>query len=734
MTVPPSGQRPQKQAKYASVQSRQQQLQSIQGMEDDASRVEAERVLVERQLAEIQAIEDEAERAEALIDLVPHLPEDLFKQALGIGEGITEARSRARLLSYLASQLSTSTSLQFSTLTSSQVLRAALEVAQQIEDELPRLEALRAIFPQIPASEPQLLQQAFEVAQQIEDESYRSEALCNLFPQIPVYHSQLQQQALEVAQRIEDTYYRVQTLCAIAPQIRASERPTLLQRALEDARKIEFEFDRLVALSTTTPQLPDETRAPVLAEILDGVEQLQSEEDRARILARVSDWLTDPQIQRNVSEPIWRAVQADYEANPLPFPAEPLEAAPPPNFFSQSIANDLAEGKDLLGIQQEAAALADVLAFRQVRPPLAVGILGGWGSGKSFIMHLIRKRVQSLRDRTFTQKQAWGIATNPSTPNQTSADDLQSCSLYVGHLYQIYFNSWTYAKSDLWSSLMQTIFYELNSQLTIEQHLQQVFEIQQLRADVQNNLPALFDLIKPQGTNRAAIWLRFKQAIDLNLTRDNANKNQQLIEAWVADNLGKAALKNLRETTLDWEKTLNWEAQWLRAGYDWMRKGGQLYNFELEPEGKRWSILERMSGAKRDFLLRQEFDCTLGQAQGAVAFDIWQAVVDQARSHGVVWDELSDLRQQDRATLERLERDLAERQKALESLSAIATLTAQKKLEQRKSWFLFTAFFRLLWVDLLHLDLAKPEQAQTVQQQIRWVFKQPRAWIGLFLL
>jgi hypothetical protein len=41
----------------------------------------------------------------------------------------------------------------------------------------------------------------------------------------------------------------------------------------------------------------------------------------------------------------------------------------------------------------------------------------------------------------------------------------------VGHVYLIKFNAWTYAKSNLWASLMQTIFVELNNQLTLERKL-----------------------------------------------------------------------------------------------------------------------------------------------------------------------------------------------------------------------------------------------------------------------
>ncbi len=112
-----------------------------------------------------------------------------------------------------------------------------------------------------------------------------------------------------------------------------------------------------------------------------------------------------------------------------------------------------------LSIKTEIDALTNVLMLRELKPPLAVGILGGWGSGKSFALHLMKERINEIRSEALTEKQAWG-----------EADQLFP---YVGHIYQIEFDAWTYAKADLWSSLMQTILYEFNRQLTLEKQIEQ---------------------------------------------------------------------------------------------------------------------------------------------------------------------------------------------------------------------------------------------------------------------
>ncbi len=111
----------------------------------------------------------------------------------------------------------------------------------------------------------------------------------------------------------------------------------------------------------------------------------------------------------------------------------------------QKSFNDEARGEDRLAIRGEMDALAETLLLRETQPPLAVGIVGGWGSGKSFAMHLLRRRMAEIR----------AMSTVGDYP-------------YAGHVYLIDFDAWTFAKSSLWASLMQTIFICLNRQLERE--------------------------------------------------------------------------------------------------------------------------------------------------------------------------------------------------------------------------------------------------------------------------
>lgn len=128
----------------------------------------------------------------------------------------------------------------------------------------------------------------------------------------------------------------------------------------------------------------------------------------------------------------------------------------------QAFCNDQPIGEDYLDIAKEIQSLADILILRNFEPPLVVGILGNWGSGKSFAMHLIQQHITKNRCQKLTEYQTWGDEKNPHL------------SPYVGHIYQINFDAWSYAKSDIWSSLVYTIFSELNRQLILEKQLQSV--------------------------------------------------------------------------------------------------------------------------------------------------------------------------------------------------------------------------------------------------------------------
>jgi hypothetical protein len=94
---------------------------------------------------------------------------------------------------------------------------------------------------------------------------------------------------------------------------------------------------------------------------------------------------------------------------------------------------------DRLDVMRDVTALCEVLAARETRPPLAVGLFGDWGTGKSFFMELMRKEMNSLGAR--------------------------SSAFYCGSVVQVEFNAWHYMDADLWASLASRIFESLATKL-----------------------------------------------------------------------------------------------------------------------------------------------------------------------------------------------------------------------------------------------------------------------------
>jgi predicted nucleic acid-binding Zn-ribbon protein len=100
---------------------------------------------------------------------------------------------------------------------------------------------------------------------------------------------------------------------------------------------------------------------------------------------------------------------------------------------------DSLDGDDLLEIKSEVSAFSYVLASSAIRPPLALGLFGDWGSGKSFFMQEMQKKIHAL----------------------TKIPEKAGTSPFCRQIVQIRFNAWHYLDTDLWASLVTEIFDRL---------------------------------------------------------------------------------------------------------------------------------------------------------------------------------------------------------------------------------------------------------------------------------
>jgi hypothetical protein len=113
------------------------------------------------------------------------------------------------------------------------------------------------------------------------------------------------------------------------------------------------------------------------------------------------------------------------------------EASPVP---SLGFNTDAPEGRDLLNVDREVEAFARLIASRNTTTPLSVGVFGAWGSGKSFFMHRLRKRVTAFA---------------------TLGHDEGAKSKYHDRIAQIDFNAWHYSEGNLAASFVDHILRNL---------------------------------------------------------------------------------------------------------------------------------------------------------------------------------------------------------------------------------------------------------------------------------
>ena len=106
-----------------------------------------------------------------------------------------------------------------------------------------------------------------------------------------------------------------------------------------------------------------------------------------------------------------------------------------PGYFSDFVAD---KPVNLLDLNADLNSLAWLIAARDTAPPLAIGLFGDWGSGKSTFMALLRERIDDL-----------------ASPSQPGVNP------WCTNVRQIVFNAWDYAEDNLWASLVSHIFEQL---------------------------------------------------------------------------------------------------------------------------------------------------------------------------------------------------------------------------------------------------------------------------------
>lgn len=105
------------------------------------------------------------------------------------------------------------------------------------------------------------------------------------------------------------------------------------------------------------------------------------------------------------------------------------------------ILHDSETGEDYLDIKKDVEAFARVMAAKSFIPPLAIALLGKWGSGKSFFMQKLKEDIQKL---------------SVNNPQQAFCEGIT----------HVHFNAWSYMDANLWASIVTRIFEGLHEYIS----------------------------------------------------------------------------------------------------------------------------------------------------------------------------------------------------------------------------------------------------------------------------
>jgi DNA-binding CsgD family transcriptional regulator len=123
-------------------------------------------------------------------------------------------------------------------------------------------------------------------------------------------------------------------------------------------------------------------------------------------------------------------------------PRTPVSVA---GFATDDVTGLTLSQQDMVGISPESNALAYLVASRDLAPPLAIGLFGDWGSGKSFLMRDVRARVDRLVELCKEQQQ-------------------HDAAVWK-NIQHVDFNAWEYVQGDLWAALLEKVFRTLDTRV-----------------------------------------------------------------------------------------------------------------------------------------------------------------------------------------------------------------------------------------------------------------------------
>jgi cell division protein FtsB len=159
---------------------------------------------------------------------------------------------------------------------------------------------------------------------------------------------------------------------------------------------------------------------------------------------------------------------------------------------------DAVSTRDLIGNDEIVDAFAYLIAATALQPPLAIGLFGHWGTGKSFLMRSIQRRIDDI------------------TRGARESGRRQADIGVYQRVVQIEFNAWHYVEGNLWASMVDHILSNLRtsseektSDLDRRRH-----EVTKSLASTRQEEQALSQRIDTLNQERDAVQTRAKKICD----------------------------------------------------------------------------------------------------------------------------------------------------------------------------------------------------------------------------
>lgn len=269
--------------------------------------------------------------------------------------------------------------------------------------------------------------------------------------------AQIIMELLERARSIGDTRKRVNSLISLLPQLPVKIREAVVYETLADARKISDPTARVSLILDLFNYLPENEKIAVAQEELKVAGQISDPQMQISLSASLLHYLPENAKEAVKTPSIDQMTLAELdkmslaELDGMRLGGHPPYSPPVAGYISDRVER---EQLDRLNIQREVANIANVLTFKQVQPPLALGLFGDWGSGKTFFMGKLQKYIDDLASH-YQQEEAKN----------------KSESLWCSRVAQIEFNAWHFSDSNLWASLVTRIYEGLDRELNEEKEI-----------------------------------------------------------------------------------------------------------------------------------------------------------------------------------------------------------------------------------------------------------------------